>query len=66
MARKTFEEAKEELIDCAVGAHDYEKITTWEELAKWAAFEKSAVDDRASRLQHIMYQSEEEIDEGNA
>lgn len=62
MAEKTFEQAKAELIECAVGFNEYEDITTWEELAEGAALERSAADDRVSRLQSLLTQAEEEAD----
>jgi hypothetical protein len=60
MGRKTFEEAKAELLECAVGCNEYEDLTTWKELADAAAFESSIAADKASRLQTLLNQAAEE------
>lgn len=65
MADKKFEQAKADLMEYAVGDNEYEKITTWKELAKWAYFEKRDIDNRASQMQRIIYQAEEEMDNGD-
>lgn len=62
MGRKTFEEAKAELLECAVGGNEYGEITTWEEIADAAAFESSMAADKASRLQSLLNQATEEAE----
>lgn len=62
MGRKTFEEAKAELLECAVGGNEYGEITTWEEIADAAAFESSMAADKASRLQSLLNQAAEEAE----
>jgi len=61
MPRKSFDEAKAELIMYAVGANEYTEITTWEELAEGAAAEHVSASDRASRLQSLLTQAENEM-----
>lgn len=62
MPRKSLDEAKAELIACAVGANEYTEITTWEELAEGAAAERLYASDRASRLQSLLTQAENEME----
>lgn len=54
MPQMTFEEAKAELIDQAVGTNDYETISTWGEIAEAAASESTWAMDKASRLQSLL------------
>ncbi|EKP0310202.1 hypothetical protein ACTG16_21845 [Aeromonas sp. 23P] len=62
MGRKTFEEAKLELLECAVSGNEYDELTTWEEIADAAAFESSMAADKASRLQSLLNQAAEEAE----
>lgn len=60
MTEKTFEQAKAELIELAVGANEYQSITTWEELAEGAAFEMVAINQRANSLGILLEQAEKQ------
>lgn len=48
-----FETAKALLIENAVGANNYSKLTTWSELAAAADFEKQCATDRILQLSRI-------------
>lgn len=63
MSTMSFEEAKAELIACAVGAHDYEELETWEEVVDAAAFEERMAADRASRLQTVIIRAPDGSDD---
>ncbi|HDX8426035.1 TPA: hypothetical protein RQN23_000711 [Aeromonas veronii] len=60
--KMTLEQAKVQLIEMAVGAHDYESIESWEELAEGAAQEEVAANDRARRLAELLTHASEQAE----
>lgn len=62
MHKMTLEQAKAQLIEMAVGAHDYENIESWEELAEGAAQEECAANDRARRLAELLTHASEQAE----
>lgn len=60
MGKMSFQEAKAELIENAVGSHEYEDISTWDEIAEAAALEGTYASDKASRLQSLMVMATKE------
>lgn len=60
IAEKEFEKAKVELVEFAVGANEYQAITTWEELAEGAALETVAANKRAESLVVLLEKAEQQ------
>lgn len=60
--KMTLEQAKAQLIEMAVGFHDYENIESWEELAEGAAQEEVAANERARSLAELLTHANEQAE----